>query len=199
MGKNGKLLNLNSDSPKYGNKSLVTKEQENELKRRKITFSFSYFKQIPNFQIGECSKGWHIGLLERLGALGTMTPQEVLEENRGSIALRCHPIDWSAKNIPIQRKDLDWLPKEILDNETDFPIMQFSITKSTGRIVGYFDRDSSIFHIVLLDPEHNIQPAKKTNYQIQPTTKGLSQYDDLLNKLERIKSCLLYTSDAADE
>ena len=53
--------------------------------------------------------------------------------------------------------------------------MQFSITKSTGRIVGYFDRDSSIFHIVLLDPEHNIQPAKKTNYQIQPTTKGLSQ------------------------
>ena len=115
MGKNGKLLNLNSDSPKYGNKSLVTKEQENELKRRKITFSFSYFKQIPNFQIGECSKGWHIGLLERLGALGTMTPQEVLEENRGSIALRCHPIDWSAKNIPIQRKDLDWLPKEILD------------------------------------------------------------------------------------
>lgn len=43
MGKNGKLLNLNSDSPKYGNKSLVTKEQENELKRRKITFSFSYF------------------------------------------------------------------------------------------------------------------------------------------------------------
>lgn len=159
MGKNGKLLNLNSDSPKYGNKSLVTKEQENELKRRKITFSFSYFKQIPNFQIGECSKGWHIGLLERLGALGTMTPQEVLEENRGSIALRCHPIDWSAKNIPIQRKDLDWLPKEILDNETDFPIMQFSITKSTGRIVGYFDRDSSIFHIVLLDPEHNINTS----------------------------------------
>jgi hypothetical protein len=127
--------------------------------------------------------------------LGTMTPQEVLEENRGSIALRCHPIDWSAKNIPIQRKDLDWLPKEILDNETDFPIMQFSITKSTGRIVGYFDRDSSIFHIVLLDPEHNIQPAKKTNYQIQPTTKGLSQYDDLLNKLERIKSIVSDCSD----
>ena len=193
--RNDGLLNLNSDSPKYGNKSLVTKEQENELKRRKITFSFSYFKQIPNFQIGECSKGWHIGLLERLGALGTMTPQEVLEENRGSIALRCHPIDWSAKNIPIQRKDLDWLPKEILDNETDFPIMQFSITKSTGRIVGYFDRDSSIFHIVLLDPEHNIQPAKKTNYQIQPTTKGLSQYDDLLNKLERIKSIVSDCSD----
>lgn len=38
MGKNGKLLNLNSDSPKYGNKSLVTKEQENELKRSEDNF-----------------------------------------------------------------------------------------------------------------------------------------------------------------
>lgn len=38
MEKNGKLLNLKLDSPKYGNKSLVTREQENELKRRKITF-----------------------------------------------------------------------------------------------------------------------------------------------------------------
>ena len=113
MGKNGKLLNLNSDSPKYGNKSLVTKELENELKSCLFSFFFFFFFFLPNFQIGECSKGWHIGLLERLGALGTMTPQEVLEENRGSIALRCHPIDWSAKNNPIQRKDLDWLPKEI--------------------------------------------------------------------------------------
>lgn len=37
MGKNGKLLNLNSDSPKYGNKSLVTKEQENELNLKSAT------------------------------------------------------------------------------------------------------------------------------------------------------------------
>jgi len=187
MVKNGKRLTLDSNNPKYGNKSLVTAEQEQEIKRRKITFSFSYFRQIPDFEIGGCSQSWHVGLVERLGSLGTMTPQEVLEENKGSIALRCHPIDWKAKNIPIQRKDLDWLPKEILDNESDFPMMQFSISQSTGRIVGYFDRDSSIFHIVLLDPKHNIQPSKKDNYQIQPTTKGISQYDELLNKLERIK------------
>ena len=31
MGKNGKLLNLNSDSPKYGNKSLVTKEGNKKM------------------------------------------------------------------------------------------------------------------------------------------------------------------------
>ena len=187
MGQSGKKLTLNSNQPKYGTKQLVSSEQAKEVRRRKITFSSSYFKQIPNFELGGCSQGWHVGLIERLGVLGNMTPQEVLEENKGSIALRCHPIDWSAKNIPVQRKELDWLPDEILDNEEEFPMMQFSISKSTGRIVGYFDRDPYIFHVVLLDPNHNIQPAKKTNYQIQPTTKGISQYDELLNKMERIK------------
>ena len=126
MGQSGKKLTLNSNQPKYGTKQLVSSEQAKEVRRRKITFSFSYFKQIPNFD-------------------------------------------------------------EILDNEEEFPMMQFSISKSTGRIVGYFDRDPYIFHVVLLDPNHNIQPAKKTNYQIQPTTKGISQYDELLNKMERIK------------
>lgn len=203
MVRSGKNLTLNSGQPKYGGKSLVSSEEDKEVKRRKIVFSFSYFRQIPNFEIGGCSQTWYIGVMERLQTLGSMTPQEVLEENRGSSALRCHPIDWNAKNIPIQRKELDWLPKAILDNEDEFPMMQFSISSSTGRIVGYFDRDSSVFHIVLFDPNHNIQPSKKTNYQIQPTTKGVSQYDDLLNKLEKIKkivrdcpdkSCKLHAS-----
>lgn len=187
MVKNGRILNPNLGSPKYGNKALVTKEQENNVRERKLTFSFLHFRQIQNFYIGDCSKEWHAGLIERLGVLSTMTPQELREDNRGSDALRCHHIDWSEKNIPIKRTDLDWLPKEILENEDDFPIMQLSISNSTGRIVGYFDRDSSIFHVILLDPKHNLQPSKKNNYQIQPTTRGLSQYDELLNKLERIK------------
>lgn len=79
------------------------------------------------------------------------------------------------------------MPEEVLANDKEFPIMQFSISISTGRIIGYFDRDSSIFHIVLLDPNHNIQPSKRNNYQIQATTKGVSQYDDLLNKLEQVR------------
>lgn len=117
-----------------------------------------------------------------------MTLQEILEDNKGSKALRCHPINWSVENIPIQRKDLDWIPKEILDNEEDFPMMQIAISKGTGRIVGYIDRDSSIFHIVLLDPKHNIQPSKKNDYQVQPTQEALSQYDELLKKLERVRN-----------
>lgn len=205
MAKNGKklTLDLHTGKPKFGNKALVTPEQEKLIERRKITFSFSYFKQIENFGIGNCSTKWYVGFLERMSVLGTMTPQEVLEENRGSDSLRCHPIDWDAKNIPVRRSDLDWLPKDILENEVEFPMVQFAISTGTGRIMGFFDRDSSVFNIILLDPNHNIQPSKKTNYQIQPTTLGMSQYDDLLNKLECVKktvkdcqdkSCKLHSS-----
>lgn len=186
MPKSGKTLTPDSCLPKYGQKSLVSTEQNKIVKKNNITFSFSYFDQIPDFEIGCCSQKWHIGLVERLKALGKMAPEAFLED-KGSDALRFHRIDWNAKNIPIQRTSLSWLPKDILDNDDEFPIMQFSISTSTGRMIGYFDRETSVFNIVLLDPNHNIQPSKKTNYQIQPTTKGLSQYDDLLNKLDRIK------------
>lgn len=188
MPKNGK--NLTTENPKFGVRSLVTKEEEKEIKKEKLVFSFLHFKQIENFGIGSCSSKWHISLIERLSTLGTMTTQEVLEDNRGSNSLRCHPIDWSKKNIPIKRKDLTWLPSEVLGNDSEFPIMQFSITTGTGRIIGYFDKSASVFHIVLLDPEHNIQPAKKHNWQIQPTTKGISQYDDLLTKISFINSII---------
>ena len=76
MGQSGKKLTLNSNQPKYGTKQLVSSEQAKEVRRRKITFSFSYFKQIPNFELGGCSQGWHVGLIERLGVLGNMTPKK---------------------------------------------------------------------------------------------------------------------------
>lgn len=178
---------LTTGAPKYGAKQLVSNEQKNAIKKEKVSFSFLYFRQIDNFGIGNCSQNWHVGLLSRLSTLGSMTLHELLNENKGSDALRCHQIDWKAKKVPIQRSDLDWLPSDVLENEDEFPMMQLSITISTGRIVGFFNRDSSVFYIVLLDPNHNIQPASATNYQIQATTKGISQYDALLNKLENIK------------
>ncbi|MFT4073224.1 MAG: hypothetical protein QM654_15025 [Dysgonamonadaceae bacterium] len=185
MPRNGR--NLTTETPIFGRKSLVTKEEEKDIRKEKLVFSFLHFRQIENFGIGNCSSKWHISLIERLSILGTMTTQEVLEDNRGSGSLRCHPIDWSKKNIPIQRTDLEWLPSEILENDSEFPIMQFSLTTGTGRIIGYFNKDTSVFYIILLDPQHNIQPAQKHNWQIQPTTKGISQYDDLLTKIDSIK------------
>lgn len=196
MGKDGKKLIQNK--PSYGTNQLVSVKQDKEIKRKRISFSFSYFNQLDYFGIGMCSSKWYISLIERLKTLGTMTPEEVLEDNRGSDSLRCHNIDWNSKNIPIKRKDLNWLPNEILNNDAEFPIMQFSVSTGTGRIVGFFDRGSSVFYIVLLDPHHNVQPARKTKYQIQPTTKGVSQYDDLLSKLEKITTIVSSCSKACE-
>lgn len=63
MGKNGKLLNLNSDSPKYGNKSLVTKEQENELKRRKILFPSLTLSRYLIFRLESVLRDGILGFL----------------------------------------------------------------------------------------------------------------------------------------
>jgi hypothetical protein len=191
MGKNG--MQLTPDKPKYGNHPLVSDNEKNKIRNEKLIFSFLYYKQIDLFGIGNCSQNWHVGLINRLSSLGQMTGQDVLEENRGSGSLRCHPIIWvdnknKKKNAPIKRSDLNWLPSEILDNVGEFPIMQFSISTGTGRIIGFFDKDTSVFHIILLDPNHNIQPSKKTNYTLQPTNIGISQYDDLLTKLSKFES-----------
>lgn len=187
MQKDGKKLNLNIKSPNLGKVSLVSKEQESSIKKEKISFSFLYYSQIDNFGIGNCSQKWYVGFLERLSTLGDMTLNEILSENAGSKSLRCHPIDWKAKNIPIRKEDLDWLPEDVLSNEEETPIMQLSISQATGRIVGFFNQNSSVFHVVLLDPNHNIQPSKKKGYQIQQTTNGISQFDELLSKMGNIK------------
>lgn len=174
--------------PRIGSKPLVTPAQDRAIKEKdQISFSFSFFRQIENFGIGNCQDKWFVGLLQRLFELSSMTLKQLRLDNAGSSALRFHPIDWEAKSIPIQRKNLNWLPMEILENEEEFPMMQISISRATGRIVGYFNNDSSIFYIVLLDPNHNAQPSKKNNYQIQQTNEGRSQYDELLKQLSYVK------------
>ena len=196
MGKGGRKSMLCNKNPKFSPIKLVLPEQENKIVENKLSFSFAYFNHnLDNFQLGNCKNNWFVGLIERLNTLSKLSKDEVLKENAGSKALRCHEIDWTIKNIPIQRKDLDWLPDKILSNDQEFPIMQLSISNGTGRIVGFFDSNPQTFHIILLDPHHNIQPCKKTNYQIQPTTQGISQYDELLNKLEKIKSIITACTD----
>lgn len=185
MLQNGKRLTLNET--KYG-KSLITNDQRKAIREPNIAFSFEHFRQIDNFGIGNCSQLWHIGLLERLAVLSKMTPKQVLEENAGSDSLRCHKIDWSAKGVVAKRTDFDWLPPVILDNEDEFPLMQFSISTGTGRFVGFFDNNSATFNVIVLDPNHNIQPSRKHGHQIIATAIGVSQYDDLLGKLNKIQT-----------
>lgn len=154
MVKNTKKLIANK--PKYSLGSLVNKNEEKTIKDQRIAFSFFHYQQIDLFGIGNCPTNWHIGLIERISNLSKLTLSQLLEENAGSQSLRFHRLDWSIKGVPINRTDLNWLPEEILENNDEFPIYQIAISIGTGRIIGFFDRTSSIFNVILLDPNHNI-------------------------------------------
>lgn len=54
-------------------------------------------------------------------------------------AYRFHPIDWAAKNIPIQRMDFDWIERKILENVDEYPFLQFQVSTALGRVIGFFD------------------------------------------------------------
>ena len=106
---------------------------------------------------------------------------------------RFHSINWEQKNIPIQRKQLNWIPAPILENENEFEIVQLNISTGTGRIIGFWGAKEakSTFYIVLLDPKHNIQPSQKHNYQVTTTYEASSQYDILANAIQEAlrKNC----------
>ena len=99
-----------------------------------------------------------------------------------SNAWRYHRINWNQKNIPIAIQDLDWVPKEYRNNSDEYPLVQFQISKSLGRIVGFWDEDN-IFNVVLLDPLHNIQPAKSHGYRVDPCSPLSCDYTSLLNEI----------------
>jgi hypothetical protein len=130
--------------------------------KKKWKFSFRYWKQIEYFGVDQCDKSWFVSLLERLTEVSSLEVEDALAGSYGT-SLRCHPINWDARNIPISRAEIDWLGEYSSD---DFELIQFSISTGRGRIIGFFDADH-IFHIVLLDPLHNLQPAKKRNYQVR--------------------------------
>ena len=103
---------------------------------------------------------------------------------------RYHHINWDQKNIPIQRKDITWLDDMYLSNEAEFPILQFQISKSFGRVVGFWD-ENHLFNIILLDPLHNIQPSKSYGYKVDRCGPLSSEYTQLLSHLDSLKQMKL--------
>ena len=95
---------------------------------------------------------------------------------------RFHEINWGQPNIPIQFKDLDWLPKnnQVLVGQDE--ICQLNITQGSGRIIGFLL--GTTFYVVLLDPKHNMQPAEDYNYAVNPTTQSMTQYQELKCKYD---------------
>lgn len=145
------------------------------LTRRKLrdeqkwSFGFRFFKEIKNFGLDSdlIEKKWLVSVMERLGDLSKETLASILETpSARDGTLRIHDIDWGAKNIPIARADLDWIDKEYLNNDAEFPLFQLAVSKALGRLVGFLDEDN-VYQIVLLDPLHNAQPSSYNDYKVR--------------------------------
>lgn len=151
-----------------------------------LSFSFEYFKQIDYFGVKGQKDVWFVSLLDRLKDLSAKS-SEILGDVTFKNQYRFHPINWKQTNIPVQKKDLGWLPKKYIDND-EFEILQFELSKSTGRIVGFMNENCDVFYVVLLDPKHNIQPSKKYDYKVDGTIVCMTDYEELLNKQKQYKS-----------
>lgn len=162
------------------NKELIVPQEDRGLPF--ITFSFKYFGQQAFFGIGEQDATWFANLFDRIKDLSGKT-KAIIENPTEREAYRLHPIDWDAINCPIKIADLLSVPQNIKNNaENDF-FWQFQLSKGTGRVVGFFNEDSTIFYIVLLDPKHNIQPSKYYGYSVNETVVAITEY-------ERIQMCI---------
>ena len=156
-------------------------------KERQWSFSLRYWKQIKYFGLDRTKPDWFVSLMEKLQDLCKYSISTFKEDTAFRTAQRVHKVDWDQKNIPIQRKKLAWLHPDYLDNEEDYPLYQFQISKALGRVVGFFDEED-VFNIVLLDPHHNIQPSKFHNYRVDPCSILNCQYTSLLNEIDNLKT-----------
>lgn len=150
----------------------------------KLHFSFQFFNQIEYFGLDQCDAKWFVSLLERLKDLSAKNTDELFTEKNKRGGYRYHEIDWNAKNTPIRKTDLNWIAKDILDNE-EISFFQFAISTGKGRVIGYWQLN--VFYIVLLDPLHNLQPAKDYSYKVDNCSPLGSQYESLLYDLKLLK------------
>lgn len=164
----------------------------NVCRPEKWRFSFQYWRQIENFGLNGQDPSWFVSLLERLCQLSAES-EDALDLDFGKREFyRYHAINWQQEGIPIQRKHLQWLPPEYLENDAEYPIYQFTISTALGRVVGFHD-ENGVFQIILLDPKHNLQPAKSFDYRVDSCWPLGNQYEQILGNLrdaqQRAQAC----------
>jgi hypothetical protein len=146
-------------------------------------FSLRYWRQIEYFGIGGCTPGWFVSLLERLHELSCILLDDFLRDYVLKEKLRYHPIDWGSNNIPVKKENIDWLGGQ--GAAEDFELVQFHISKAMGRVIGFFDSEQ-VFQIVLLDPNHNMQPSMKYGYRVMATDVASSEMTSLIVNFQDI-------------
>lgn len=152
-------------------------------------FSFQHWRQIEYFGVSECEAKWFVSFLERLRELASYPVDQFLADQPTKDAWRYHDVKWTIKNIPIKRSQLDWLPAEFRDNDAEYPLFQFMVSQSLGRVVGFWvgTGEARVFHIVLLDPEHNIHPTAATNHRVDACWPLTSDYGSILLDLDDVR------------
>ncbi len=131
------------------------------------SFSFRYWNQIDKFGFGDLasvSDRWFVALLDRLHQMKYLTVDDVFEKQDVRDAMRFHAIDHKHEHTTMQRADFYWVDDVYLKDEPEYPVYQFHISKGLGRVVGFFD-EKMVFNVLLLDPRHNLQLSKFSDYR----------------------------------
>jgi hypothetical protein len=157
--------------------------------RKPWTFSFRFWNQIQNFGLDKSPSKWFVSVLERFRELSKYSVDEFRDNGKLRDNWRYHSIKWDMKNVPIGRKDCSWIDSDYLDNEDEYPLVQFQISQALGRVVGFWD-ESDVFNIVLLDPLHNIQPSSYSDYKVRPCGLLDSKHTELLVIVDEITHSL---------
>ncbi|AZI38536.1 hypothetical protein [Epilithonimonas vandammei] len=150
------------------------------------SFSFKYFEQKRFFGLKNKDGGWFVSIFEQLRDYCKVDIEKFQSDLKMQNGFRYHKIDWHGKNVPMERADFNWIDKDILENEDEFPFYQIHISKALGRIVGLWGLNN-IFYILLLDPEHNIQPSKYNDYKVTKTAIQDSNYTSLMIDIDKLK------------
>jgi hypothetical protein len=74
--------------------------------------------------------------MEKLSELSQRDVKGFITSSAERDAWRYHPINWNQTNIPIQRRDLTWIDADYLGNNEEYPLLQFQVTTTLGRVVG---------------------------------------------------------------
>ncbi|WP_432343397.1 hypothetical protein WMC41_11900 [Shinella yambaruensis] len=83
-----------------------------------------FWRQAELFGIGDQDSRWFVPVCERLAALCAYDLDSFFKDLGTRSSFRFHEIDWKGKKVPVDRKFFDWVAKEYLDNEQDFPFFQ---------------------------------------------------------------------------
>jgi len=181
MGKRPKL------SSGFSTKKKTPKAAGNAPPPQKFSFSFRYFKQVKSFGLNKQENKWFVALLCMLRELSKETVDDFLKDSCKRNKYRYHTVDWNRKNIPIKLKELEWVDSLYLENPDEYPMVQFQVSATLGRVVGFFD-EVNVFNIVLLDPLHNICPTKSRGYKVDSCSPLSCDDITLLNNLKSLIS-----------